>query len=39
MSRSRTLLAALMLVAFGAPALADTTNVKTQSVVEINSNE
>ena len=35
MSRSRTLLAALMLVAFGAPALADTTNVKTQSVVEI----
>ena len=35
MSRSRTLLAALMLVAFGAPELADTTNVKTQSVVEI----
>jgi formamidase len=35
MSRSRTLLAALMLAAFGAPALADTTNVKTQSVVEI----
>lgn len=35
MSRSMTLLAALMLAAFGAPALADTTNVKTQSVVEI----
>lgn len=35
MSRSRTLLAAWMLAAVGAPALADTTNVKTQSVVEI----